>query len=202
MSPRTHLSTRIGVVGAAVVWGLLTTASSCSEPSAPLDRAAAPSTPTPNAPTPSTAASERRARPADEGAARTRGAFYSLVLPDGAVREVPSEPDVLEAVYVLSRSPEVRLSVFHPMPAQRDLDAWTDTSERVLDGLPLRHDGAVIDTREARLGVFASELRWSLVTDGFGLLFECFAQEPQDQAWLHERCDEAIASLRIDRPLR
>lgn len=110
-------------------------------------------------------------------------------------------PEVIEAVYRLSHEDGVSLTVFQPMPRQDDLDAWTDAAERVLEGIPTRHDEIEVGGQPTRVGVFPGELRYTLVLDGQGLLFKCFADDPQDEAWMHAHCDETVSSLTFVRAI-
>ena len=157
--------------------------------------------PTPEVPSaPSGAGTEAHA--AGDAHARTEGSFYSLALPEGAARAETTSTDIIDAVYVLSPEEHVSLTVFRPMPAQHDLEAWTDAAERILDGMASRHDDARLGDVDARLAVFPGELRWTAVADGRGLLVKCFAEEPEDEAWMHARCDDVIASLRLSHPVQ
>ncbi|MBN8615054.1 MAG: hypothetical protein J0L92_30940 [Deltaproteobacteria bacterium] len=182
-------------IGGVLVAGVLLVAA--------CDEAEAPSTPTPN-PRPETidrttdepvgsAAGGARRRAPPEGT--TSGSFYTLRLPPGAARAMSDSPEVIESVYRLDHQAGVSLTVFQPMPQQSDLDAWTDAAERVLEGIPQRHDEIEVGGQPARVAVFPGELRYTLVLDGQGLLFKCFADEPQDEGWMHAHCDETVSSL-------
>lgn len=184
----------------------LSLVSACDEP-APEARPEPTSAPNPNPatidrttdePAGSAASGERRTAP-PEGT--TRGSFYTLRLPSGAARAMSDSPEVIESVYRLSQEDGVSLTVFQPMPRQQDLDAWTDAAERVLDGIAERHDEIEIAGHPARVGVFPGELRYTLVLDGQGLLFKCFADEPQDEGWMHAHCDETVSSLTFVRAI-
>lgn len=135
------------------------------------------------------------------GARRVRGVFYTITLPEGAHDGVPSEPDVVDSVYVLSAADDVTLSLFRPFPQQSDLDTWTRTVETILEGLPQRYDETRIAGLPARVAELPGELRWTLVVDGMGHLYRCTAAEGQDAAWLHERCDETVQSLTLVRAI-
>jgi len=179
-------------------------AGACDAPEAASPR---PTTRTPN-PNPTTidrttdepvgsASGSRRMAP-PEGT--TSGSFYTLRLPPGAARAMSDSPEVIESVYRLDHQAGVSLTVFQPMPQQTDLDAWTDAAERVLEGIPQRHDEIEIGGQRARVAVFPGELRYTLVLDGQGLLFKCFADEPQDEGWMHAHCDDTLSSVTFLRP--
>lgn len=139
--------------------------------------------------------------PTERGTRRVRGVFYTLTLPEGASDGVPSEPDVVDSVYVLSGEDGVTLSLFRPFPQQSDLDTWTRTVETILEGLPQRYDETRIAGLPARVAELPGELRWTLVVDGMGHLYRCTAAEGQDAAWLHERCDATVQSLTLTRAI-
>ncbi|GAB4212883.1 MAG: hypothetical protein OHK0013_36180 [Sandaracinaceae bacterium] len=141
--------------------------------------------------------------PAEEpGVLPPAGRWYTLSLPAGASRTVSSAPEVVDATYVLDAAEGLHFAVFRPMPAQDDLEAWTTATEGILEGLPRRHDDARVDGVPARLATFDDQLRWTFVADGMGGLLRCFADGPRDEAWLRERCEPVVASLRLSRPMR
>jgi hypothetical protein len=122
-------------------------------------------------------------------------------LPEGASDGVPSEPDVVDSVYVLRPDEGVTLSLFRPFPQQTDLETWTRTVETILEGIPVRYDETVVSGVPARVGELPGELRWTLVVDGTGHLYRCTAGDGQDAAWLHERCDETVQGLSLVRAI-
>jgi hypothetical protein len=202
-----------GAVSRALV-GVLVTLAGCSggegEPSfARGARASSTSRPSVEAPPAQARSAEAPATgappatpPAEGAPIPPPGRWYALVLPEGATRVASSAPEVIDATYELDAAEGLRLAVFRPMPAQDDLEAWTTATERILDGIPRRHDDAMLDGVPARLGTFEDQLRWTFVADGTGGLLRCFADGPRDEAWLRERCDPVVASFRLTRPIR
>jgi hypothetical protein len=188
------------------VLGLL----ACSDPDEPARERAATRAPASAAAAPSTIREGSATTPAptaasegaSEGERRVRGVFYTLTLPEGASDGVPSEPDVVDSVYVLSAEEGVTLSLFRPFPQQTDLDTWTRTVETILEGIPQRYDEAQVAGLPARVAELPGELRWTLIVDGTGHLYRCTAADGQDAAWLHERCDETVQSLSLVRAIQ
>ena len=188
---------------------LLLAVGGCSDPSpAPEGATASPHT---GASEPSSATSDepgaRRsgAAPEDEvareggGRRLVRGVFYTIELPEGASDGVPSEPDVVDSVYVLSAGEGVTLALFRPFPQQGDLDTWTRTVETILEGIPQRYDETRVAGLPARVGELPGELRWTVIVDGAGHLYRCTSRGGEDAAWLHERCDATVQSLTLTR---
>lgn len=139
--------------------------------------------------------------PARADGERTRGSFFSLALPEGATEETPTQPEVVAHAYTLSEEEGVTLSIFRPMPAQAELGAWVDVVERLLEGIPERHDETDLGGQPARVATLPGELRWMLVLDGQGILVRCVARTREDEGWMHDRCDRTVSSLTFVRAI-
>lgn len=127
--------------------------------------------------------------------------WYEIELPPGARPAlVPNE--AIDAVHRLDDALGLTLTVLTPMPGQNDLRAWSMAVDDIFAEHPVdRFDEGTIDGVPARIGVSSSQLRWTAVADGYGLMFQCFGDEPHDEAWLHAHCDRTIESVRLVRPI-
>jgi len=202
MTARLELPSHALWMGLSVLLGLSTGCG--SEESAPRARPG-PSGPSAESPSPERPAEPPSPEPparSEPATRQQRGAFYSILLPADATRAEPSAPEIVEAVWVIAPAEGVVLTVFRPMPEQNDLETWTSASERILEGIPARHDETELSGMPARVGVFPGELRWTVVADGNGLLFRCFSPDPHDEAWMRARCEEAVNSVELVRPIQ
>lgn len=172
------------------------------EPSDPATPATAP------APAPATAAAPTQASETRAAVPRTRrhrDSWYEVTLPGGATR-ARFEPEAaipagVTDMFLVDPVGRAAMSFFHPMPYPENRASWTAKMERMFRETPSRTWEGELAGEPATLSLFARELRWTLVVDGFGVMVKCLAEAPRDEAWFHERCDPVAATVTLHRPL-